>query len=443
MKVREFDALMLDQAADGIFSLSRNVYLDEELFELEMKHIFESNWVFLGHESQIPNAHDFLTTYIGRQPVIINRNEAGDINGFINACAHRGATLCRTGRGKEKFYVCSYHGWTYDIDGNNVDIKDRDSGGYPDAFNEQSHDLTRVARIENYKGFIFGCLNPDVRPLTEHLGQSRAYIDLLAEQSPEGMEILPGKSKYVSQSNWKFQAENGVDGYHVTSVHANYLGVVQRRMQMQAKNKVEDKVKSIARGGMGDMKSGAYDLGDGHTLLWGVVPGGAETRPLGERRAELESRVGETRSRWMIEHSRNLGIFPNVLFMDQTSTQLRIFRPLSVDRTEITILCIAPKGESAKARNWRIRQYEDFFNATGMATPDDLTEFRACQEGAYGLRSTHQFFDRGLGRIVWGPDESADDLDTQPNSCGPNWADENLFHSFYREWYRLVGAALR
>ena len=66
--------------------------------------------------------------------------------------------------------------------------------------------------------------------------------------------------------------------------------------------------------------------------------------------------------------------------MDQFGSQIRHFRPIAVDKTEVTIYCIAPKGESAEARNARIRQYEDFFNASGMATPDDLEEFRSCQK---------------------------------------------------------------
>ena len=81
----------------------------------------------------------------------------------------------------------------------------------------------------------------------------------------------------------------------------------------------------------------------------------------------------------MVKGSRNLCLYPNVYLMDQFSTQIRHFRPIAPDKTEVTIYCIAPKGESAEARAHRIRQYEDFFNASGMATPDDLEEFRSCQ----------------------------------------------------------------
>ena len=93
---------------------------------------------------------------------------------------------------------------------------------------------------------------------------------------------------------------------------------------------------------------------------------------------ELKEKFG-AKGEFMVKGSRNLLLYPNVYLMDQFSTQIRHFRPIAVNKTEITIYCIAPKGESAQARAARIRQYEDFFNASGMATPDDLAEFHACQ----------------------------------------------------------------
>lgn len=68
------DELLVDNIDTGEFKLHRSVFTDEALFDLEMKYIFEGNWVYLAHESQIPNNNDYYTTYIGRQPVIIARN---------------------------------------------------------------------------------------------------------------------------------------------------------------------------------------------------------------------------------------------------------------------------------------------------------------------------------------------------------------------------------
>ncbi|WP_372695273.1 Rieske 2Fe-2S domain-containing protein [Immundisolibacter sp.] len=434
MKIEQFNTLLDDRIDDGVFDVSRDIYLDAELFELEMKTIFEGSWLYLCHESQIPNPGDFLTTHMGRQPVIISRGKDGQVHGFVNACAHRGATLCRTRKGNQAFFTCPYHGWVYDSTGKNVDIKDHATGAYPPAFEQQSHDLKALPKLDTYRGFVFGSLSPDVPSLVDHLGGATPFIDLMVDQSPDGLEVLRGSSTYTFNANWKLQAENGVDGYHVTSVHANYVAMVQRRMALAK----EDKVKAIVgNGDISKMPSGAYDLGGGHTLLWGRVPGAGD-RPLALRRAELEQRVGAVKASWMIDCSRNLGLFPNVFLMDQTSTQIRVFRPLAVDKTEVTIVGIAPRGESPAARSRRIRQYEDFFNATGMATPDDLREFEACQAGNRGLAGSRQHLDRGLDRLSFEPDEMAHSIGVRPHSLGPDWSDENIFHSFYRRWQQLL-----
>ncbi|HEX5382161.1 MAG TPA: Rieske 2Fe-2S domain-containing protein, partial [Acinetobacter sp.] len=95
------DELLVDDFETGEFKLHRSVFTDQALFDLEMKYIFEGNWVYLAHESQIPNNNDFYTTYMGRQPIIIARNRNGELNAMINACSHRGAQLCRHKRGNK------------------------------------------------------------------------------------------------------------------------------------------------------------------------------------------------------------------------------------------------------------------------------------------------------------------------------------------------------
>ncbi|MGL4811798.1 MAG: benzoate 1,2-dioxygenase large subunit, partial [Beijerinckiaceae bacterium] len=107
-----------------------------------------------------------------------------------------------------------------------------------------------------------------------------------------------------------------------------------------------------------------------------------------------------------------------------------------VDQTEVTIYCIAPKGESQEARTRRIRQYEDFFNASGMATPDDLEEFRSCQIG-YGARHA-QWNDLSRGAKHWikGPDAEADAIDMKPLLSGAKTEDEGLFvvqHAYWKQ----------
>ena len=170
------DALIED-AETGRYQVRRSVFTDEDLFELEMKHIFEGNWIYLAHESQIPNVGDYFTTYMGRQPIVISRNKEGELNALVNACSHRGAMLCRRKTDNRTTFTCPFHGWTFNNSGKLLKVKDPREAGYPEQFNKDgSHDLTKVARFENYRGFLFGSLNADVPPLEEHLGDTTKII---------------------------------------------------------------------------------------------------------------------------------------------------------------------------------------------------------------------------------------------------------------------------
>ena len=77
------ETAVIEDKERGIFRCRRDIFTDEDLFELEMKHIFEGNWVFLAHESQIPESNDYFTTFIGRQPIVITRDKGGELHGQI------------------------------------------------------------------------------------------------------------------------------------------------------------------------------------------------------------------------------------------------------------------------------------------------------------------------------------------------------------------------
>ena len=432
------DNAVMDDAGTGLFRCKRNIFTDPELFELEMKYIFEGNWIYMAHESQIPNKNDYFTTFMGRQPVFIARNRNGELNAFINACSHRGAMLCRHKKGNKAAYTCPFHGWTFNTSGKLLKVKDADGAGYPEQFNKEgSHDLTKVPRFEAYRGFLFGSLNPDVVPLREHLGEAAKIIDMIVDQSPEGLEVVRGTSSYVYDGNWKLQTENGADGYHVSAVHWNYAATTNRRKTAA----VADAVRAMDATSWAKQGGGFYSFENGHLLLW-TKWSNPEDRPLFEKREQLIAEFGQARADWMIGNSRNLCLYPNVYLMDQFSSQIRTYRPLAVDKTEVTIYCIAPKGESDAARTQRIRQYEDFFNASGMATPDDLEEFRACQIGYMGSAAQWNDLCRGAAHWISGADESARSIGLQPLMSGAKTEDEGLFAVQHRYWMDTMQRAL-
>ena len=128
--------------------------------------------------------------------------------------------------------------------------------------------------------------------------------------------------------------------------------------------------------------------------------------------------------------------------MDQFSTQIRVCRPISVNQTEVTIYCFAPKGESAENRTLRLRQYEDFFNVSGMGTADDLEEFRACQEGYAASEDTWNDLSRGAPLWIKGADKNAQELGIKPVLSGERSEDEGLFVCQHEYWLDIMKNAV-
>ncbi|WP_380781075.1 Rieske 2Fe-2S domain-containing protein [Sphingomonas sp. R86520] len=427
---------IVENATTGEFKCRRDAFTDPAIFDLEMKHIFEGNWVFLAHESQIPETNDYFTTYIGRQPIIITRDRAGTLNAVINACAHRGAMLCRRKHGNKGSFTCQFHGWTFSNAGKLLKVKDGKTGDYPAAFDtEGSHDLTKVARLGNYRGFLFGSVNPDVLPLEKHLGTTRLIIDQIVDQAVDGLEVLRGNSSYLYDGNWKLQIENGADGYHVSAVHWNYAATMSRR------NYEAGGVRTVDANGWSKSVGGVYGFDHGHILLWTRLLN-PEVRPIYGHREKLEARLGKERTERILVQSRNLCLYPNVYLMDQFSTQIRVVRPISVNQTEVTIYCFAPKNESDADRATRIRQYEDFFNVSGLGTPDDLEEFRACQKAYEGAGDLWNDLSRGALHWIDGADDNAKEMGLEPLLSGNRSEDEGLFIRQHGYWAKTLIAAL-
>ncbi|PRZ21170.1 Rieske 2Fe-2S domain-containing protein [Flavobacterium granuli] len=428
------ESLLQHDVAKGLYRHNRESFTNPELFELEMKYIFEKNWVYLAHESQITELNDYFTTHIGRQSIFISRNKEGELNAFINACSHRGAQLCRYKKGNKSTYTCPFHGWTFNNSGKLLKVKDGKGAGYPEQFNtEGSHDLKKIAKFESYKGFLFGSLNPDSSSLEDYLGDTKKIIDQMVDQAEFGLEVVRGASTYTYDANWKMQMENGADGYHVSSVHWNYVATMG--------NRKEDGVQAVDPNGWSKSVGGVYGFENGHMLLWTKMLN-PEVRPLYSQLNRLNATLGEEKTNFIINETRNLALYPNVYLMDQFSTQIRVVRPISVDKTEVTIYCFAPKNEAAEDRALRIRQYEDFFNVTGMGTPDDLEEFRSCQESYLSNEMPWNDVSRGAEHWVYGPDEHATAMGINPKLSGIRTEDEGLFLMQHQYWAETLKKAL-
>jgi benzoate/toluate 1,2-dioxygenase alpha subunit len=441
----ELAKLIDDRPDAGVFRVSRAIFDDSALFELEMARIFESGWVFLGLASQAPEPHDFFTATIGRVPILVSRDGAGKLAAFVNSCPHKGARIAQTAAGNKRLHVCAYHSWSFDSAGRNKGVKWKGAGCYADAFDSDSHDLARLPAFGEHRGFLFGSLTPDVPSLAEHLGEAARLLDLVADQSEDGVELVPGCVAFTYEANWKLQLENCSDAYHFTSAHPSYIRLLERRQEVPDETvtrSVWEQNQNWAEDAEG-VQGGSFSFPNGHVLNWGLI-GISDALPLYERAEALAARVGAAARDWMF-NMRNLTIFPNLQIAENASSQLRVIRPLAANRTEMRTWCIAPVGESDAARRQRIRQYEDFFNPSGMATPDDTVSYENCQKGfASRVEPWLQGYARGMGASRTGGNAFSEAIGMAPERsvlADAQLCDETLYHGYYREWARRMADA--
>lgn len=443
---QEFVSDCLDfRPQDGVYRVARDMFTEPQLFDLEMEHIFEKNWIYACHESEIAKSGDFITMRAGRQPMIITRDANNQLNALVNSCQHRGVTLTRLAKGRQSTFTCSFHAWTFRADGKLLKVKAADQ--YPDDFDLSSRNLKK-ARIASYKGFVF--INLDTagtESLEDFLGDAKVFLDLMVAQSPTGeLEVLPGKSSYSFDGNWKLQNENGLDGYHVSTVHYNYVATVVQRQEINTQKGITGPgTLDYRKLGAGDKNTddGWFSFRNGHSVLFSEMPN-PQVRPgYATIMPRLVEEYGERKAEWMMHRLRNLNIYPSLFFMDQISSQLRIIRPVAWNKTEVISQCLGVKGESDADRENRIRQFEDFFNVSGLGTPDDLVEFKEAQRGFEARLEKWNDISRGAENWATGSTPNAETLGIRPVLTGTEITQEGLYVNQHGAWQGFLLKGLK
>jgi len=431
---RSFRSYIDDRPHDGVFRIDRAIYNDPEILEAEYRYIFEGGWVFLCHEGHIPRPGDFFATHMGRQPVFVVRKPDGALACYLNACGHRGATLVTARTGNATSFVCPYHGFCFDTAGQCTAVTARKTGWTDERFDITDFNLTPIARVDSYRGLVFGSLSADVPDLKEHLGAATALIDIFVAPAPQQLEIVAGFSIYQTRCNWKIMHENGPDAYHAPVVHNNFAQAVSYRDKRQSRSGV---AKTDTGRLTGRFESASYDLGNGHTGFWHQRRD-PEAFPIYANKAELAKRYTPGQLEWIIGRGRHMTIFPNLLLNDLASTHLRTYRPIAVDRMETLIWCIAPAGEPPDMRKARLRKFEDFFLPSGMATPDDIAVAESAHKASFAFNSHWTNMGRGHDFRIDGPDAAARELGMSPKVSTNSWDHEVSMQGVYRRWLAMM-----
>lgn len=411
--------------SENHFKVRADAYTDAAVFALEMDLIFSKTWVYVAHESELKNIGDYKTSHIGQQPVIVTRDSNGGINVLVNRCVHRGAVVCREEKGNSLEFNCPYHGWVYKNDGELLAVSERrEPGGYSEDF-QAPDGLFRLPRVEAYRGLIFASFNPNVHPLVEHLGKTKLLIDRKLDLSPYGEIAIVTKPYVVRyQGNWKFQAENIVDAYHFLHTHKGFV-------QLQALYGDTTGDYGVHKGGSIKamrklrFKGSTWDCQYGHGILENPID---DIEPLLNGELSdfyqlLLAKHGEEALAW-IAGKGSASIFPNMGMIHQ---QIRTWRPIAPNITEVTIYPYQLEGAPDTYNENMLRSQERFYGPAGHGMADDVDIFARNQQGLMGNAVDWLILERGLATDV----KEESDYRGLPASEAPQRA-------LWREWHRLM-----
>jgi benzoate/toluate 1,2-dioxygenase alpha subunit len=406
----------------------RRVYSDPEIFDLEMERIFGRAWLFVGHTSQVPTPGDFITTELGRQPVIMTRHSDGSVHVLLNRCTHRGPKVVNERCGHAARLTCCYHGWTYDTDGRLLNVPVPEGCG--EGFDREAFGLARAPRVGEYRGFVFASLAAKGLSFEDHIGPMKGNIDDLVDRAPDGTLALDvGMHRYIYQGNWKLQVENVLDSYHVPFGHAstvNKEGVQFARREGDQKGAVVvEAEKKQTASSWKDRKS--YIVGNGHgwTSNTTLDDGKRSSKAFDEYKNVLTEKVGADRAQQILTpRLHNSLIYPNMSIMG-LNIHVRVIKPLAVDRTEVTIYPIRLVGAPEAMNFGNIRLLNVTHSAASFVQTDDLESFVRAQKGLQSRHTDWVDISRGLG---------AEEPDRELNATRGLATHEMVVRAQYKAW---------
>ncbi len=419
----------LFRAQEGV--VNPRIFTDPETNRLEMERIFTRTWLYVAHESEIPNPGDFVTRTMGDDPVVVWRGQDGKVRVFLNVCRHRGRRVCSEDMGKAAHFKCPYHGWTYGNNGELISVPFFE--GYQGQLDKDLLGLYETPQLEIFHGLIFANWDAKAESLGDYLGEARWVLDLLFGRT-EGMEVVGAPMRWEADANWKLAAANFAgDGTHIFTTHG-FRGALG----------LADKLK-------GERVSYRLTTNRGHASALSGFKGNYCMGLPEDLQAEMRSNLTDEQCKVMEPLLIIVGnIFPNLSFLSSaqhTSEEwggsgsglvsfvtLRQWQPKGAGKMEVWSWCLVDKNASPKWKEDSRESYLRVFGMGGMFEQDDMENWADITDALQGPIANRLWlqYKMGLGRPHKGrPIPSLKDVRDGALS-------EDSERAFYSYWQKLM-----
>lgn len=225
----------------GLTRVPYAVYGDALLHEQEQARLFRGpTWNYLCLEAELPEAGHYRTTFVGETPVVVVRDGDGELYGFENRCAHRGALIALEKAGRAESFQCVYHAWSYnrqgDLTGVAFEQGVKGQGGMPPGFCKEDHG-PRKLRIASFCGLVFGSFHDEVPGIEDYLGDE--ICQRIERVLHKPVQVI-GRFTQALPNNWKLYVENVKDSYHASLLHLFFTTFELNRLTQKGGVIVDD-----------------------------------------------------------------------------------------------------------------------------------------------------------------------------------------------------------
>lgn len=374
--------------------ISRELFVNADLYQKEQAQVFARAWLFVGHESQVPLVGDYIVSKMGEESVILTRDQHNKLNVFLNTCRHRGMKVCRYDEGSTRHFTCPYHGWTYDLDGTLINVADFENA-YQPPFDRQEWGLHRVAQLANFRGFIFATWDKQAPSFDEYLGEAK--FGLAAAVSPwdggDGeTELLGSTQRWLIPSNWKLVAENfsGDVAHDVSHRSVDMTGIGPRA----GAGRRDDPGRFTLAGYPGGhgINFGMIDVTKPRNDYSASPATAAYFRQCWEKRI---ARFGEAAGPGPIVGT----IFPNMSFHGQQPRTILVAHPRGPLHTEMWRVYFVDKEAPLEVKEYLRSYYIRYSGPAGLTEQDDMENWYYATAASQGViaRQFPYNYKAGLG----------------------------------------------